>query len=97
MKLTDLKIKDQLEYKDKRYLLLSIYENELLPEESVPNIVAVDRTHNLIWTAEPPTTKYDIYARIYMSDDKLFAISSAGQVHEIDKETGKILTSRMVK
>ena len=97
MKFTDFKIKEQLEYGDKMFVLLSMCENELLPEESVSNVVALDRAGNLVWTAEAPTTAYDIYARIYMKDDGLFATSSAGQLHEIDKETGKVISSKMVK
>jgi outer membrane protein assembly factor BamB len=97
MKFGDFEIKDQLEYGGKTFVLLSMYENELSPEESIANIVALDRVGNLIWTAEAPTKQYDIYARIYIKDDRLFAASSAGQLHEIDKETGKVITSEVVK
>ncbi len=78
-------------------MLLSMYENELLPETSVPNIIAVDEHGNLIWTVAPPTTKYDIYVKIYFKDNVLIAVTSAGQVHQIDEKTGKIISSKMVK
>ena len=97
MNTKDFKVKERLEGDDKNYLLLSMYENELLPKQSVANIIAVDREGNIVWTIEPPTTKYDIYARMYFKGNNFFAVSSAGHLHQIDKETGKVISSKMLK
>ena len=93
----NFKIKERIEHDDKTYLLLSLYENELLPEGSVSNIIAIDKKETLLWTIEPPTTKYDIYARMYFKDDVFIAVSSSGQIHQIDENTGKIISSKMIK
>jgi hypothetical protein len=91
------KVKDKIVKGDVTYLLLSMYENEILPETGPPNVIVLDKKGNILWVAEPPTTKYDIYARIYFEEDKFFAVTNAGQVHEIDEATGKVVNSRMVK
>jgi hypothetical protein len=93
----NFKIKDSVVRGDKSYLLLAMYEDELLPEIGVPNVIATDRKGNLLWAVEPPTTKYDIYAKIYFKGDNFFAVSSAGQVHQIDEATGKVISSKMIK
>jgi hypothetical protein len=82
---------------DKKYIVLSMYENDLLPEGSVPNLVAVDKKGNIIWLAEPPTTAFDRYSNIYFEDNKLLALSAGSQLHHIDERTGKIISSRMIK
>lgn len=94
---TDFKVKERLKGDGKDYLLLSMYENELLPQQSVANIIAIDREGNIVWTIDPPTTKYDIYARMYFKENNFFAVSSAGQLHQIDEKTGKIISSKMLK
>jgi hypothetical protein len=97
MNTISFKVKNKIVHADKTYLLLPMYENEILPEASVSNIVAIDKNGNLIWVIQPPTTKFDIYARMYFEEDKFFAVTSAGQIHQIDYDTGKIISSRMVK
>ena len=91
------KIKDTIVRGDKTYLLLAMYEDELLPEVGVPNVMAIDKKGNLLWVVQPSTTKYDIYAKIYFKEEKFFAVSSTGQVHQIDETTGKVISSRMIK
>lgn len=97
MNIADFKVKEKLEGDGMDYLLLSMCENELLPQQSVANIIAVDKKGNIVWTVEPPTTKYDIYARMYFKGDNFFAVSSAGQLHQINEKTGKIISSKMLK
>lgn len=90
-------IKEQIEYKGLVYIVYSMYHDELLPLESVSNITAYDKEGNLVWQIDPPTTKYDIYARMYFKDNHLFAVSNGGQLYEIDKDSGKIISSKMIK
>jgi len=57
----------------------------------------VGNDDRLVWEAEPPTTKYDIYFKIYLRDSKLMAVSGGGQLHQLDITTGKIINSIMTK
>ena len=93
----NFKVIDKIENKGQIYLLLSMYENTLLPEASVPNVIAIDKSGNLIWAIEAPTTNFDIYSKIYFKDNNFFALTSAGQLHQIDWLTGKIIGSEMIK
>jgi hypothetical protein len=97
MDIANLRIRKRLEDSNRIYLLLANNEEELLPKDSIANIIAINKEGYLLWTIEPPTTKYDIYARMYLEGDNLFAVSSAGQLHQIDKKSGKIISSEMVK
>ena len=97
MDYTKFKVNERLAKGTQIYLLLNMFENEVLPEESVSNVVAIDQENNLIWVIEPPHTKFDIYFRIYFNVDSLMAVSSGGQLHEIDERNGKIINSYMTK
>ena len=97
MDYTKFKVKERLTKGAQIYLLLNVFENEILPEESVANVVAIDQENNLIWVIERPHTKFDIYFRIYFKEGSLMAVSSGGQLHEIDESNGKIINSRMTK
>jgi hypothetical protein len=90
-------IKEKIEFDSQVILLLSMYENQILPKSSVRNIFSVDKKDNLLWVVEPPITKFDIYSRIYFKDSKFFAITSSGQFYEIELETGCIIRSEMIK
>ena len=90
-------IKYQIENDSLTFLLSSVDENDLLPKESIANIVACDKFGKLIWTIDLPTTKYDFYVRMYFKVNVFFALTNGGQLHKIDKRTGKILESKMIK
>lgn len=97
MDISNWKIKKRLEDSKRIYLLLVSNEDILLPKNSIANIIAINKEGDLLWTIEPPTTKYDIYARMYFEGNKFFAVSSAGHLHQIDESSGKIISSEMVK
>jgi hypothetical protein len=91
------KIKERLQRGDNEILLLEMFKGELLPKESVANVVAIDTNKNLLWIIERPQTKYDIYSNIYFKEENLFAFTDGGQLHKIDIDTGKVITSKMLK
>jgi len=97
MKLIDLQIKQSLIFENRLFLLLQVSENQLLPKDSIANVLALDANNDIIWTIEPPTTYYDYYSRIFIEDNELYANTSIGQLHHINKETGRVLSSRMIK
>ncbi len=97
MDLTKYPVKMRLEQGDISYVLLSMNENAAIPRESVSNLIAIDQNNNVVWVAEPPTTKYDIYWKIYFEDGKLLALSRLSILFEIDKTSGSILMSRLIK
>lgn len=95
MDLTNHKTKMKLDEGDIGYVLFSMYEDGILPKESVSNLIATDQNGKVIWVAERPTTNYDIYWEIYFNGGRLMALSGLGRLYEIDKNTGKILSSNM--
>ena len=79
------------------YHLLTMVENGRLPESSVANLVATDLDDKIIWIAEPPATNHDCYWKIYFDGERLMALSGIGELHEIDKDSGKVLNHKMIK
>ena len=91
------RVKQQLVCNNINYLLLEMYSNKLLPEKSVTNIIAVDKQGDLVWVVERPKTKFDIYSRMRLEESNLIAYTSGGHYHQIDQNTGKILSDKMIK
>jgi len=97
MELPGIKIKQKLDSENKFILLLEIAENKLLPKESISNVIAIDSNNRTIWEIEPPTTKYDFYEKIFFTGKEFYALTGGGQLHHIDEETGKIISSKIMK
>ena len=78
-------------------ILFDSHQFKTIPIESISNIIAIGNDNKFIWEAEPPTTKYDIYFKIYLKGNYLMARSGGGQLHQLDIKTGKIVDSFMTK
>ena len=91
------KILNEVSKNGRRYIVLAVHEHDPLPAISAPNLIAVDQKGNIIWLVERPTTGHDRYGNVYFKDNKLFCLSAGSQLHQIDEETGRVISSKMIK
>jgi len=97
MEYLGIKIKQEIECKNKLIILLEIADDQLLPKDSIANVIAVDLNKKILWRIEHPTTKHDFYEKIFFTGKEFYAFTGGGQLHHIDEETGKIISSKMIK
>ena len=94
----DKKVKKTLQWES---TIIKLYEVE---RKSVPigdfaNIEAFDTDGNLLWTADPPESKFDFYfdIKIDAANNALLAYTAISSLAKISLENGKTQDFKMIK
>jgi hypothetical protein len=77
-------------------VLLLKADDTLMPEQArIENLIALSSEQKLLWKAELPEDQ-PYYTEVKYINNKLFAWCGS-MMYEIDRNTGKILSSELVK
>jgi hypothetical protein len=109
----DFSFENEVLYKSgKRYLLLpnAIQKLVVLADSIVilvayssivgnQNVFCYDYDKHLLWQIPPPVEFHDenYFTGLYLTNDKLYAYNKNGVEYHLDKQTGKILDSQLIR
>lgn len=93
----DFQIAKRIEYHNIIILLLKVDWNSVPPKEGRRNIIAIDKSENILWIADlASNTPYSSYHDVNIIDGEIQGVCSSF-LCKIDSKTGKILDEVFIK